>query len=128
MALANPERGEVSMDIAGTTYTLKLSMNAAVALERKLKKRIGQLLAEVNALGLDATRTMVWLLLQKHHAADFKTEDAVGNLIDDAGGIQAFFETLKALFEANAPETAAGADGQPPNPPDAQAGTADAST
>jgi hypothetical protein len=120
--MANPERGEVALVVAGRAYTLKLSMNAAVTLERKLKKRIGQIMQEASALSFESIRLVVWLLLQKHHAEDFTTEDKAGELIDDAGGVQVFFSALQALTEANQPEGVAA------DPPEAQDGTGERST
>jgi hypothetical protein len=115
--MTNPERGEATLTIGGREYTLKLSMNACVALERRLKKSIGDILAEAGRLNFEAIRLAVWLLLQKHHSADFKTEEAAGTLMDEAGGISMFFTALQQLQEANRPE---GESGEPGNPPTAQ--------
>jgi hypothetical protein len=98
---ANPERGEVDITVDGKTYTLKLSMNAAATLQGRTKKTIGTLMDEATALDFVAIRSIVWLLLQKHHAADFKTEDKVGEFMDDAGGVAPFFDALQTLGKAN---------------------------
>lgn len=98
---ANPQRGEVDLEVDGVTYTLKLSTNAAAILEGRHKKPIGELMQLAAQLDFVAIRGIVWLLLQKHHAKDFKTEDAAGNFIDDAGGVGAFFETITRLAELN---------------------------
>ena len=96
--MTNIERGEIDLTIDsegskyhGRTFTLKLSMNAAVAVEQKTKKRIGQLYQEASALGFESIRYIVWALLQKHHGKEFKTEVEVGDLmvIRDCGAYAA---------------------------------------
>lgn len=123
---ANPERGEVSLVVPGRngeadrTYTLKLSMNVAVALQKRLKKTIGEILAETSRLDFEAIRTCAWLLLQKYHKDEFKTEDAVGDLIDDAGGAPVFFDLIGQLNDTNkAPDE--GNEGDAKGPQQAQA-------
>lgn len=99
--MANIERGEVEIVVNDTPYTLKLTTNAAVALQTRTKKTFGQLAAAAMELDVEAIRDIVFALLQKNHAADFKTLTSVGDFIDDAGGIKVFFETLGKLAEAN---------------------------
>jgi hypothetical protein len=124
--MANPERGEIDLTVGGRTYTLKLSMNAAVALEKKLNKSIGDIMRDAGNLKFQSIRTVIWLLLQKYHATDFKTEESVGDLIDEAGGVGTFFTVLKELADANRADATGGADGE--NPPEAQSGTGEPST
>lgn len=112
--IGNPERGEATLRVGQDTYALKLSMNAAVALEAKTHKTLGEVLAECSKLDAGAIRSVVWLLLQKHHAAAFTTEEAVGDLIDDAGGIQAMVKVLGEALAVNMPKTGGVTD-----PPDA---------
>lgn len=122
--VANPERGEVNITVGGRVLTLKMSMNAAVALEKRMGKPIGQVLADAGSMHFEAIRTMVWLLLQKYHAVDFPTEEPVGDLIDDAGGVGTFFTALIALGQEQEPKR----EGASENPPAAQGGTGDDST
>lgn len=122
--MTNPERGEVALTVGGREYTLKLSMNAAAALEKRLGKSVGEILRDAGQLKFTAIRLCVWLLLQKYHADDFKTEESAGNLIDDAGGIAPFFAVLMELGQANRTE----GTGDPANPPTAQASTGGGST
>ena len=125
--MANPERGEVPLTVNGETYTLKLSMNAAVILQKKTNRKIGQLLADCSNLDFEAIRSLVWMLLQKYHAAKFKTEEQVGELIDEAGGIGLFSDALGDLVKLNAPDPATGEGSD--RPPSAQpSGTGDNST
>ncbi len=99
--MANHERGEVEITVNGTPYTLKLSMNAAAVIQSKHKKTIGQLMTEAATLDFVAIRGLVWLLLQKHHAKQFKTEEDAGNFIDEAGGIKVLFDAIEQLSSIN---------------------------
>ena len=122
--MANPERGEVPLTVDGTTYTLKLSMNAAAVLQGRTKKTVGQLLSDSALLDFVAIRSIVWMLLQKHHAKDFKTEDQVGDFIDSAGGLVTFTNAINEVVRVNEPE----GERTEGNPPTAQAGTSGSST
>jgi hypothetical protein len=102
--MANIERGEVELVVNDKSYTLKLSMNAAVQLEARQKRKIGEILSDAESLDFTAIRDIVWVLLQKFHSGDFKTPDKVGDFMDEAGGAKVFFETLAKLAEANKPE------------------------
>ena len=100
--MANPERGELDIEVAGTTYTLKLSTNAAATLQGRHKRSLGQMLREGDDLDVVAIRGILWCLLQKHHAAAFKTEEQVGDLIDAAGGFKAIIDKIGEVFALNA--------------------------
>jgi hypothetical protein len=102
--MANIERGEVELVVGDKSYTLKLSMNAAVQLEARQKRKIGEILNDAENLDFTAIRDIVWVLLQKYHSGDFHTPEKVGNFMDEAGGAKVFFETLAKLAEANKPE------------------------
>jgi hypothetical protein len=99
--MANPERGEVSIDVGGELYTLKLTINAAATLQGRHKKTLKQILLDTDELDVVAIRGIIWVLLQKHHAAKFKSEESVGPFIDDAGGIQPVLEKIMEAFEIN---------------------------
>ncbi len=106
MAVANPVRGEVNVNVTSRetgktkTYTLKLSMNAAAALESG-GKSFSQLLSDAEKLSFIAIRDIVWLLLQKYHKDEFNSVEAAGDFIDDAGGIDVFFTSLAELVGLN---------------------------
>lgn len=118
--VANPERGEVNLTVDGAVYTLKLSMNAAVILQKRAGKTIGTLLSDCNRLDFEAIRSVVWLLLQKHHADEFKTEDQVGNLIDAAGGIAPFADAVSEITKVNTVEGEGKGKARPGGPRPAQ--------
>lgn len=102
--MANYERGEIEVVVNDKPYTLKLSMNASVALQQRTKRKIGELLADATALDFEAIRDLVFMLLQKHHGKEIDTLSKAGEFIDDAGGVHVFFDTLGKLGAANAPE------------------------
>jgi hypothetical protein len=102
--MANIERGEVGVVVNDIPYSLKLSMNAAAKLETRLGKKMGEVLIAAEALDFTAMRDILWVLLQKYHAEQFKTLESVGDFMDDAGGAKVFFETLEQLGKANKPE------------------------
>jgi hypothetical protein len=112
--MANIERGEIEVVVNDKPYTLKMTMNASVAVQMRTKKTLGQLMAAAEGLDVEAIRDIVFVLLQKHHGAEFKTVSSVGDFIDDAGGLKTFFTTLQQLAKANEPEDPQNA--QAPNP------------
>lgn len=109
--MANIERGEIEIIVNDKPYTLKVTMNASVAVQARTKKTMGELINAATALDFEAIRDVVFMLLQKHHAGEFKTLSSVGDFIDDAGGVAAFFNALEQLAKAN----------EDPNPRIAQA-------
>lgn len=89
--MANPERGETSVEIAGKKYTLAMTFNAGVQLQTLMSK--GQpeavpmdlILQRAMKGDLLCLRGLFWSLLLEHHP-QLTPEDA-GRLIDDVGGI-----------------------------------------
>lgn len=124
--MANPTRGEVRIDVNGKPYTLKLTMNAGAVLQARTKRTVGELMAAASALDFAAIRSVVWMLLQKHHADEFKTEEQAGDFIDDAGGVPGISDAISAVVMVNQPpDTGEAADAT--HPQTAQAGTTGAS-
>lgn len=99
--MANSERGEIEIIVNDKPYTLKVTMNASIAIQARTKKTMGEIINAATALDFEAIRDVVFMLLQKHHAEEFKTLTSVGNFIDDAGGVSVFFTTLERLARAN---------------------------
>lgn len=73
--MANPERGEVSLDIGGTLYTLKSSINAAIEVEALFSQAEGrkvywnEVLDAVNAGSMAHKRAVFWAMLRTHQPA-----------------------------------------------------------
>ncbi len=128
--VANPLKGEVSLAVetagGARSYVLKLSMNAAVALQKRTGKTLAQSFAAVEILDMEVIRDFAFALLQKHHAQEFPTPESVGDLIDEVGGIVPFLNAFEQLVTHNAPEGASA--GNPPQAPAVADPTGGAST
>jgi hypothetical protein len=109
--MANAQRGEVALDINGTTYTLVLNLNALAELqslfssERPVKVR-GKgpdgLERWVMAGSVKHVRAMFWAALRKHHRGI--TLDDAGDLLEATGEQGA--AALKVLAGLSAPDPA----------------------
>jgi len=126
---ANPLRGEIDLVAGDTTYTLRPTTNALVALEKATGLAYGDLLNRLPAMDMVHLRAMIFHLLQPVHGKTVKTLEQAGDLIDAAGGHHGVFPVIVAMLALNRPKKddtkAGGGDG---NPPDAQAGTGGASS
>lgn len=128
--MANRERGEVSVEIDGTSYTLCIDLNAMCRLEDMFSTperdvTFQDVLKEVNAGKLRYMRAIFWSAFQKYHP-QIRLED-VAALIQASGGIGGFsakmLGQLGLAVEATQPakaDVAALSDGKP-NPRRAQA-------
>lgn len=123
--VANPERGEVEITVIrdGETkpYVLKMTMNASVAMQKRLGKPVAEIIDDLQKLDVLAIRDLAFMLLQKHHKDEIKTVEQAGDLLDDAGGIAVFLQKFEEVSRLNAGEQTA-------NPPTAQPTTGAPST
>lgn len=120
---ANPERGEVDLVVGGKTYVLALTTNTICALEKRTGKPYGDLIGGLVRMDHAGLRDLVWAALQRHHGPQFKTVDAVGDLMDEAGG---FKDALVKFWELGVLNQRKGEkDGESANPPAAQGSTGD---
>jgi hypothetical protein len=126
---ANPERGEFDVDVDGTTYTLKLTMEAALQAQRRTKKTMGELFLAASRMDWEAIRELLWVLTQAHHADEFKTLQSVHKLVDALGSTKVLFqyEDQVAKYEAEVKRTQQAMEPDEGNPQRAQAGTGDGS-
>ena len=107
---ANPERGEVDLDIAGTTYTLALGMGALRQIQAAVRASGGRrtfkdVVEGASSGDVEDIVVLLWGALRRHH--DDVTVDQVDELIDALGGIRAFprvLQTLNALLLYTAPD------------------------
>lgn len=107
--MANRDKGEVSLMVGETSYTLVLSFNAMIEAEDESEAVFGrrltwdEIVAEVNKQGsLRALRLLLWSLLRKFHGA--MTPVDAGALIDDLGGLPGLQSVVKAAIGAAAPD------------------------
>lgn len=95
--MANRERGEVSVEIDGTSYTLCIDLNAMCRLEEMFSTpdrevTFQDVLKKVNAGNLRYMRAIFWSAFLKYHPT-LKLEDVSG-LIQGAGGIGGFSQKM----------------------------------
>jgi hypothetical protein len=98
--MANRQKGEVSMEIAGTSYTLALTIDAMCQLEDLFSTPAkAALFQEVVALAdrgsMRHLRGLIWVCLQKYHP-DLALTD-VSDLVHQAGGLGVFGQKLMEL-------------------------------
>lgn len=129
--MANRERGEVSVDIDGTSYTLCLDLNAMCTLEEYFSTpdrevTFQDVLKKVNGGNLRYMRAIFWAAFLKYQP-DLKLED-VAALVQASGGIGGFSQKmlgqLGVAVQATAPAPAdlrALQKGSAPSPRAAQA-------
>lgn len=125
--MANREKGEVSVEIAGTSYTLYLDLNAMALLEDYFSTpnkevEFDYIVQRVNAGSIRHIRAFFWAALQKYHPTI--TVQRAGELIMDGGGLELFGNKLLALQTTAQPDAedlrALGVNTK--NPQQAQAG------
>jgi hypothetical protein len=107
--MANRERGEIRIEIAGKSYTLVLNTNGLIALQDacstpKAITPIEDIYAAVMQGSLRHVRAFLWAALQKYHP-QFSLVD-VGDLIDQAGGITGMGEIMQRVQRASEPDAA----------------------
>ena len=127
--MANPERGEVRLEVDGTGYVLKLTLANSIILQQKKQKPMGQLFDAVTNLDVDAIAGILWAALQVNHQRQFKNEDAVVALMESAGGLadlNLFINTITQLVEVNKSPNGSGGGANPP--PAQTGGTSESST
>lgn len=86
--MANRERGEVEIQAGGSSYTLKLDVNAMVALEDLFststrEMAFADIWQKVQSGQLKYVRGFLWAMLQHHHRG--MTLEETGRLIDEIG-------------------------------------------
>lgn len=124
---AIPERGEMDIEVDDRTLTLKVTMGPSRVAQKRTKKTLGELWAAGHRIDVEAIRELTWVMLQAHHADEFKTLDSTDVVFDWYGGPQAFFEFIEmqdvqAAVRKRLRETP-GEGASEGNPQPAQAGT-----
>lgn len=113
--VANPDRGQVSMEVAGTTYVMQLSPHALAVLKKETGLSLKGVIESMQAAGDDPdfelVMTLLWAAMQDHHP-DLSKEDAMRFF--PAGGLEELIEKMNELFEAAFPSQVAAAEENPP--------------
>lgn len=99
--MSNRERGTVTVEVDGTTYTLVLDVNAIVELEDLFGVEFEQVIARVGKNSVKHIRGLVWAALQRHHAG--MTVQQAGDWIEAAGGLQGLGQKLSGLAASTTP-------------------------
>jgi hypothetical protein len=98
--MANRQKGEIAMSIAGQEYVLFFGTNAMELVEEhfstpeKDAKWQEVLLKATSGQSIRYMRAMIWASLQKFHKGF--TLEQTGDLIDTAGGIESFATQMSA--------------------------------
>lgn len=105
--IANPERGEVSLEVGGQPYVFKITLRAIVELERLIKpRRYQDVLGGLRAGDLGDLMLTLWAALRTKHPklASKDLDNAVLNIADfveAAGGLDGLNKQLNALLQLN---------------------------
>lgn len=105
--MANKQRGEVSVELDGKTYTMTLSLNAMARLEELFSTddkvvTFHQIAGFAERGSVRHVRGMIWAVLTDHHPK--LTVKDVSELIERSGGLLAFKDKLQELAKASAPD------------------------
>jgi hypothetical protein len=113
--MPNINRGDVSFEAEGKSYTLRFSIDALCNLEEAAGKGFAAIAIELTdpeRMSVTLLRKVLWAGLLDHHPdIDLK---AAGELIVAAGGAVAVLEQIEKAFAAAFPEKEEGA--RPPKP------------
>lgn len=93
--MANRQRGELEIDLGGRSYTLKLSLNSMCEMEGASGRPFPQIVTQVARGSLTDLRAFLWAALREHHPD--LTIQAVGDLIEKAGGLEGLAKTMTEL-------------------------------
>jgi len=131
--MANPQRGEVDVEINGTTYTLAMDLNALSELQEAINPRdpdsidLETIIRQLHKVNPRYVRAFIWAMLRRHH--DEVTLRGASDLVTDAGGIEVFFDQITKLLNYAKPDARdraalkASGNGRPPEAGGAGTGT-----
>lgn len=107
--MANAERGEVELVAGGTSYTLRMSINAVAEVENFLDKGINDIVAMVRNpadFRIGIWRVLLWGALREFHKVSL---EEAGEIMGIAG-VDVVVDRLTAAMAAAFPENKAGAE------------------
>lgn len=122
--MANRERGEFEVQIAGVQYTLVMNTNALAAAQEALSTpkeiaKIEDIYQAVNNGSVKHVIVFFWAALRKYHP--LVTVEQAGELIDAAGGLSGFGPLMSAVNARSEPDKADVQELRRANPPRARA-------
>ena len=100
--MANPERGEVDLEIGGKTYTLALGVGALREIQKVVHTGDRRVTFKEVILGaadgdIEYLAVLVWGGLRRHHKEITLTQ--VDDLLDELGGMRAIQTVVEAVNE-----------------------------
>lgn len=107
--MGNKNRGEVSFEASGKTWTMKVGTSAMCEIEAATGKSIaevGQALGNQQTATITLLRAVFWGALQDQHEGTTLKE--AGSLMDEVG-VQRVGELIGEAFQLAFPQKAAGA-------------------
>lgn len=108
--MSNREKGEVTVEIDGTSYTFCLDMPAMIACEDHFSKEMGrdvywgEIFDKVLKSSMRHVRVYIWASFLKYHPQ--MTLDQATDLVQAFGGIVKFSTHIGALGNATTPDVA----------------------
>jgi hypothetical protein len=99
--MANRERGEIGLDVDGTRYTLRPTINAICELEDLAGKPFADIAREAEAGSVRAMRLLIWCYLRDAHADEIKTPVDAGAWIQRFGSIAHLGAVLGDIAQLN---------------------------
>lgn len=120
--MVNPKRGEVSLQIGETNYTLRLGRNALASAESVLGRTWPEIVRDLD--GFAVQRGVLWAGLQQHHPKLSLLD--VGELMDELADEDLIAEKLAECLKLTFPKKSAeieAALGNPQQPGPASTGT-----
>lgn len=117
--MANPQRGGVSFEASGKTWTMKIGTNAMCEIEEATGKAIaevGRLLGNEQTASMKLLRAVFWGSLQDHHEGISLKE--CSDMMDEVG-VDVIGQKIGEAFQAAFPQAKAGGS-RPPKAPTAE--------
>lgn len=115
MGVANPDRGQLSMDVGGASYIMQLSPNALSIVKKEtglgLKGVIDAFQKANDDPDFELVMTLIWASMLDHHP-DLTKEQAMSFYPD--GGLEEIIEKVQELFRSAFPKQSAIAEANPP--------------
>lgn len=114
--ISNPETGDVIVPVRingeRREFTLKLSINASVQLQQRRKRPLGDIVKDFASMDVEAMRDVLFVLLQRHHGNEIKTQDQAGAVLEELGASR-FFKAFTEVMKHGAAEGVAATNGNP---------------
>lgn len=106
--MANRERGEIRLVVAGRIYTLRLTVGACCELEDALEQDFDAITRRVQRGRVTELRALLWASLQGYHASAFPTIDTVTPILDTVSrpALRALLAVLLRLNADDEPQQA----------------------